>query len=132
MLRLILGVVAGYVAIGVLVSFTNQIFATAVPGSSTAAQPPLYYFGLSLITNGLYTIVGGYLCAFLARDKARQATLALIGLGEVIGLTVQIALWKTVPHWYGLGLLVIFPIGVLVGSSIRMRWGHTSGETRVS
>jgi len=121
MLRLILSVLAGYIAIAVLVVVTDQIFAAATPGFAAAAQPPLFYFVVSLFTDTLYSVVGGYLCVTLARARARTATIALIALGELIGLVTQIALWNTVPHWFGFGLLILYPAGIWAGSRLRAR-----------
>jgi hypothetical protein len=115
--RAILGVVAGYAAIGVLVVLTDQLFAALVPGFRGMVQPPLYYFLISLATDFLYSIVGGYLCGLIARERVRGAVLALMIAGEVIGLATQVFLWNMVPHWFGLGLLVLYPIGVWLGSA---------------
>jgi hypothetical protein len=115
--RAILGFVAGYVAIGMLVVFTDQLFAALVPGFRGMVDPPLYYFLISLATDFLYSMAGGYLCALIARGRVRGAILALMITGEVIGLATQVFLWNMVPHWFGLGLLVLYPIGVWLGSA---------------
>jgi hypothetical protein len=40
-------------------------------------------------------------------------------LGEVLGVIVQAVLWSVVPHWYGIGLLILYPLGVWIGSRLR-------------
>ena len=115
MWRIPAAVLAGYVFIGVLVVITDQIFNLVIPGFKLMTMPPLYYFAISLFTDFLYSIAGGYLCAWIARERAWTATIALMIFGEAIGLVSQIVLWKTVPHWYGVALLVLFPIGVWFG-----------------
>lgn len=80
--------------------------------------PPPYYFAVSLGTDFVYTIVGGYLCALIAEGNRRRATLWLILLGEALGVVVQAMLWGSVPHWYGIGLLILYPVGIWVGSRL--------------
>ncbi|MDQ2899221.1 MAG: hypothetical protein M3Y07_05395 [Acidobacteriota bacterium] len=82
---------------------------------------PLSYFAISLLTGFLYSIVGGYLCALIARTRSRTATLWLIVFGEFMGLVSLAMFWKTAPHWYGFALLVIFPPGIWLGSRLRER-----------
>jgi hypothetical protein len=45
-------------------------------------------------------------------------TLAIV-LGEVLGIVVQVVLWSQVPHWYAIGLLILYPLGVWIGSNLR-------------
>jgi len=54
----------------------------------------------------------------IATTHRRGATLGLIVLGSAIGIVAQALLWKTVPHWFGIGLLVLYPIGVWIGSRL--------------
>ena len=61
-----------------------MLFARLVPAWNPK-DPPLYYFAVSLGTDFVYTIVGGYLCALIAEEHRRKATLWLIALGEVLG-----------------------------------------------
>lgn len=117
-MRTLIAVLGGFLGIGVLVRFTDMLFARLVPGWNPI-EPPVFYFAVSLGTDFIYSIVGGYLCALIAEEHAPAATLWLIGLGEVIGIVVQALLWKKVPHWYGIGLLIVYPIGVWLGSKLR-------------
>ena len=65
--------------------------------------------------------MGGYLCGAIARAYYRTAALALILLGEVLGTIAQIRLWDTVPHWFGLGLLVLYAPAIWIGGELRAR-----------
>ena len=122
MWRVVLAPIAGYAAIGVLVVFTDQLFSLLTSGFGSAA-PPRSYFALSLLTDSFYSVLGGYLCAALAGQAARRATLILIAGGELIGLASVIALWHTQPHWFALALLIVYPPAVWAGSWVRMRSG---------
>jgi hypothetical protein len=117
--RLIVSVIVGYAAIGVLVGVTDYIAGMVIPRFSEMVTPPPSYFYTSVATDTLYSVVGGYICAMLARANSRRAVLALIILGEIIGLGSQIAFWKTVPHWFGLALLVTYPTAVWFGWKLR-------------
>jgi hypothetical protein len=119
--RIIAAVLAGYVAIGVLVVITDQFFAAFIPGFKAMPLPPLYYFVVSLGTDTLYSVFGGYLCSLIARARSQTAGLGLIVFGEVIGLASQIVLWKTVPHWFAIALLLLYPPAVWLGSRLRQQ-----------
>ena len=119
MARMAAAVVAGYAIIGILVVATDQIFALAVPGFKAVAMPPQYYFFISLCTDLLYSAVGGFACAWLAGIRQHGAVISLMIFGEIVGLVSQIALWNTVPHWFGLSLLVVYPVAVWMGSRIQ-------------
>lgn len=119
--------IAGYVAIGILVVCTDQLFAVLVPGFKSMPMPPTYYFQVSLLTDTVYSILGGYLCAWLAGALARKATLWLMAIGEVLGVVSVIVFWSTVPHWFGFGLLIVYPPAVWVGSWLRSRGMQAAG-----
>jgi hypothetical protein len=63
--RIILAVVVGYIADGILVVATEQLLSLRAPG--VEATQPLYYLVVDLISQCLYTVVGGYLCCVIAR-----------------------------------------------------------------
>jgi hypothetical protein len=119
MVRIAAAVLAGYVAVGVLVVLTDQIFAAAIPGFRAMTTPPLYYFVIVTFTDALYSVAGGYLCAAIARGSLRAATLGLMIFGEIIGIVSTVLGWQIQPHWFALALLVLFPIAVWFGSRLR-------------
>lgn len=119
--RNILAAIAGYFAIGVLVVLTDQVFSWAIPGFRTMAMPPAFYFAFSLVTDFAYSAVGGFLCSAIARSGSKPATLILIAAGEAIGLAVAIARWQVMPHFFVLGLLLLYPLGIFLGSAIQRR-----------
>ncbi len=120
MLRTVGAVLAGYIAIGVLVVLTDLIFAAAIPGFRAMATPPPNYFVIVTCTDTLYSIAGGYLCAVIAGAAIRGATLGLMIFGEIMGAASTILQWHTQPHWAAVALLVLFPIAVWIGSRLRL------------
>ncbi|MGD0436043.1 MAG: hypothetical protein ABSB86_06240 [Bryobacteraceae bacterium] len=121
MIRTVLAILGGYAVIGILVVATDQVFAALIPGFRSAPMPPLYYFGISLATDTFYSIGGGYLCALIARERFRGATLGLMIGGEIVGAASQIAFWQTVPHWFAIALLILYPPAIWIGSRQRSR-----------
>ena len=119
--RTIAAVIFGYMTTGLLVILTDQIVSGLIPGFHSMKTPPDYYFGISLATNTLYAIVGGYLCSAVARNQWKTATLGVIILGETLGTIAQRALWHTVPHWFGIGLLALYAPAVWLGGYLRSR-----------
>jgi hypothetical protein len=110
---------AGYALIGVLVVLTDQIFAAVIPGFQNMTTPPLYYFVVVTFTDALYSVAGGYLCAVIARASVQRATLGLIVFGEIMGVVSTVLYWHIQPHWFAFALLLLFPLGVWIGSGLR-------------
>ena len=119
MWRIIVAVILGYAVTGMLIFGTDKIFAFAISGFAEMHTLPTFYFAISLCTDTLYSIAGGWTCAAVARYAARQAVIALIVLGELFGLAATIAGWATVPHYFSLALMVIYPPAVWFGGSLR-------------
>jgi hypothetical protein len=120
MVRIAAAVLGGYIAIGILVVLTDQIFAAAVPGFRSMTTPPIFYFVTVTITDALYSVAGGYLCGLIARAAVRKATLGLMIFGEIIGVVSTIIGWGVQPHWFAFALLVLFPLAVWCGSRLRL------------
>jgi hypothetical protein len=122
MLRNILAVIAGYVATGLLIFGTDQLFAALIPGFKSMTTPPLHYFLISVVTDTLYSIIGGFVCSRIAHPPVRRnATLSLIVLGELVGLVSTVFLWKLVPHWFSFALLLLYPPAVWLGFKLQSR-----------
>ena len=121
MSRSIVAVVGAYVAIGLLVVLTDQLAALMIPGFKSMSMPPLYYFVLSVITDTLYTVLGGYLCSLIARERSRTATIGLIIFGEILGVVSTVLFWQNVPHWFSFALLIVYPPAVWLGYRLRSR-----------
>jgi hypothetical protein len=116
---MILASVTGYVLIGVLLTMTDRILASVVPGFGAVAAPTRSYLLMSLGTDFVYSIAGGYVCSWIARERAWEATWCLIALGETIGVASQVFLWKSVPHWFAIAVLVLYPVAIWIGSRLR-------------
>jgi len=119
--RIAAAVVIGYATMGLLVIFTELILGFIVPEIRTSRDTPTTYFVVVGITDSLFAFVAGYMCAKFARTAFRQATLALIILGEAIALFTAFNSWYTAPHVYSIALLLLYPPLVWAGSRLRVR-----------
>ena len=126
MIRTALAVLAGYIAVGILVMLTDQIFASAVPGFRSMTAPPLYYFIVVTVTDAMFSIAGGFLSAVIAGVSASRAMLGLIVFGEVMGIASTVAGWRIQPHWFAFALLILFPLGVWIGYKLRVDLHNSS------
>lgn len=116
--RIIFAVVAGYLANAILVLATEELLSWLGPG---AGAPPLGYVVIDLLSQCIYTMVGGYLCRVMARSSQRVALAGLIGLGVLVGTASLITSWKNEPHWYGVALLAVYPPCVWIGWTLKGR-----------
>ena len=119
--RVILAVVAGYVANGILVAVTEY----SLGARGVAATQSLYYF-VDLTSQCLYTVVGGYLCCAIAGSSQRAAMAGLMGLGVLVGTVSLVSSWKAEPHWYGIALLAVYPPCVWIGWTLK---GRANGQS---
>jgi hypothetical protein len=114
-------VVIGYAAIGLLIILTDWIFGFIVPAVRAGREMPTYYYPIVVVTDSIYSFLGGYLCAKLALTAHRYATIGLMIFGELLGLASTVALWYTVPHAYSITLMMLYPPMVWAGSWLRVR-----------
>lgn len=112
--RTVLAVLAGYLLNAGLVAGSEQFL---LPALGTTA-PSLRYFVIDLITQCLYTVIGGYVCALIARANPQIAIAGMISLGVVVGTLSLIASWKAEPHWYAIALLAVYPPCAWIGMKL--------------
>ncbi len=124
--RIILAIVVGYVADAILVAAAEYLCLRLVPGIQAA--PPRYCFIVDLITQCLYTVIGGYLCCMVAQPSRRAAMAGLMALGVLVGTASLVTSWRTEPHWYGIALLVVYPPCVWMGWKLRANAKDPNGS----
>jgi len=122
MLRTILAALLGYAFIGVLIYGTDQIYAQVIPGMSSTGRLPDLYYVLAMLTDTIYSLAGGWLCAVISRRDV-QATVGLIILGEIMGVAATVYLWGKAPHYYSFFLLITYPPAVWYGAKLRKSAG---------
>jgi hypothetical protein len=120
MLRSILAVLAGWLAVGVLVVLTDGVLHKMYPNDYVHGKvPPDNLMMVSLATATLYSVLGGYITARLARHRPWHHILGLIVWGEVMGIVSFIFSRGQVPDWYSLALLALWFPAVCIGGYLR-------------
>jgi hypothetical protein len=113
--RTILAILGGYLVNAILVAGSEQFLLPALGGDAT----PSLYFVVDLITQCLYTVIGGYLCSAIAGANRRVAIAGMISLGVLVGTASLISSWKAEPHWYAIALLAVYPPCAWIGMKLR-------------
>lgn len=116
--RVILAVVAGWMANAVLVGLTEVLLWTSM--RSVGGKHPGKYYIIDVICQCCYTVVGGYLCCLIASRRS-AAMFGMMFLGLLIGGLSLPASWQREPHWYRIILLVVWVPFVWIGWSLRSR-----------
>src|SRR5579862_5613766 len=107
--RVIGAVLAGYATMALLSVVTIWIIDFFNAELRTAREMPTYYFVIVIVTDAIYSVAGGYLCAKIARTAFGNSTIGMIALGELIAGLSAYSVWYRVPHWYSLALLLMYP-----------------------
>lgn len=132
MVRIVLGVIAGFVAWSILWIGTDAVSAIASPGWYRAHQDA---FNLAmwtqqpftadstillirLISSFIFSIMAGFLAAFIAGEN-RKTPIALGILLFLFGLMVQISAWSYMPIWYHLIFLGLLIPMTIVGGKLK-------------
>ena len=129
MLRIILGVVAGFIAWTILWVGSDQILRSFSPGwyanqqygleaavqNQTPFIPDTAILLMDLGRAAIITIMAGFIAAVAAGEN-RKTPLVLGVLLVIVGVAFQMAVWSYIPIWYHiifLGLLI--PLTILGG-----------------
>ncbi|MEO5859862.1 MAG: hypothetical protein ABIR33_13040 [Pyrinomonadaceae bacterium] len=129
MLRIVLGVIAGFVAWSVLWIGSDQVLIMASPGwyaihqddfqlamlNKDPFRPDTTILLMHLVGAVIISIMSGFLAAFIAGEN-RRAPFILGVLLLAFGLMVEIMAWNYLPIWYHLVFLaMLIPFTVLGG-----------------
>jgi hypothetical protein len=129
MLRVIFGVIAGFVAWSILWVGSDQVLMTLSPDWYGAHQeafqkamfnkseftPDNTILAMHLVRAAIITLMSGFLAAFIARGNPN----APLGLGILLliaGIAVEAMAWSYLPIWYHLIFLaLLLPMSILGG-----------------
>ncbi len=121
MLKGIGAVVAGFLTVAVLSIVTDMILeSTGIfpPSTEPMATTPLM-LAFALLYRSIYSILGGYITAWLAPFRPMQHVVILGVFGTIGGILGVIAGWQFGNHWYPIALAVTaFPL-VWLGGKLR-------------
>jgi len=122
-LKSIGAVVAGFAVVAVLSVATDAILESLgilPPQTDPGAYMP-WMLSLALLYRSLYTVVGGYVTAWLAPTNAQQHIYALMVLGGIGGVAGAISGWSLGNHWYPVTLAITGPLFVWLGGKLRTK-----------
>lgn len=129
MLKIVLGVIAGFVAWSILWVGSDQVLAMASPGwygthqdafqlavvNQAPFTPDTTILLMHLVRAAIISVMCGFLAAFIAGENTRTP-LILGALLLAFGLTVQLLVWFYLPIWYHLVFLgMLIPLTLLGG-----------------
>lgn len=123
--RSILAVLAGFIAVVALSTFTDLILhATGVfPPMYQAMSDPLWV--LAAAYRFVYGMIGGYIAAKLAPDHPINHSLMLGGLGLIASVAGTIAMWNQGPafgpHWFHVVLIAMAIPSAWLGGKFHSR-----------
>ena len=140
MLRIIAGIIVGFIVMVILVMATFGITIAAL-GIEKTVQPGSYWttntFNIIVLIGGfIAAIIGGLVCGMIARNSmaafALVAILLATGIGSVIAdmnrpdppartapATLEdISRYGKEPMWFAFSKIVFGAVGVLIGSSM--------------
>jgi hypothetical protein len=128
MLKVVLGVIAGFVAWSIIWVGSDAVLSTAwaeygehqnramlavANGESFAADNTI--MAMRLVISIVATLMSGFLAAFIAGEN-RRAPLALGVILLLVGIAVQLGAWNVMPVWFHvIFLLLLLPMSIVGG-----------------
>lgn len=132
MLKIVLGVIAGFVAWTIIWVGSDQVLMLVSPKwygahqlefeRALVNQEPFAPFPsillLSLLRAAVISILSGYLAAFVAGEN-RKSPLALGILLLAVGIAIQSSIWNYLPIWYHLVFLILLVPATIFGGRLK-------------
>lgn len=132
MVRIILGVVAGFIAWSILWIGSDQVLMSLSPGwygahqldfekamfNQTEFVPNTTILVMHIVRSIIISIVSGYLAAVIAGENNRTG-LILGVLLLAFGLMVQVMAWSYIPVWYHAIFLILLIPMTLLGAKLK-------------
>jgi hypothetical protein len=130
MLRSILAVIAGSITWMVTALGADSLLMNIFPqwyngGGLVESIPVLLLSGFYAL---LFSVLGGYVTALIARRHELQHVSILGVLQLLMGIMATIKFWHTAPVWYHLTFLVLLVPANLLGGYLRMTRKSRAGR----
>jgi hypothetical protein len=132
MVRIVLGVIVGFVAWSILWGGGDEVLARVFPDwygtqklafekaafNKTSFEASTGILLFHLLRSVVTSLISGYLAAVVANENKRT-TLALGLLLLVVGVIVQATVWNLLPIWYHLLFLVLLIPVTIAGGKLK-------------
>ncbi len=123
MLKIILGVIVGFVVWSILWVGCDSVIRVISPGiapSNDLSNIPTAYLAVKLILSVIFSIISGFIAALIAKENTKS-TLILGVLLLLIGIMVELSIWNLLPVWFHLAFLILLIPMTLFGGRLRRR-----------
>ncbi len=124
MLRIILGVVAGFFVWSILWVGIDAVLKGVWAGYKENVEAMNFSPAMlivPLILSAVCSIIAGFVAALIARENSKSP-LILGALLLIVGIFVQMTVWEKVPLWYHLAFwILLIPMTVFGGKLIQLR-----------
>ncbi len=128
MIRIILGIIVGFVAWTILWLGSDYVFGMLLPwyhaqndamelamANQKTFQADSTILIIRLVTSVVASILSGFLAVVVSKEQAKT-TLILGVLLLIVGILVQVSVWSYIPIWFHLTFLVLLiPMTILGG-----------------
>lgn len=121
MLRIILGVIAGFVLWSILWVGIDAVLRAISPSYNASVEAMSFSSAqliIPLVLTAFCSIAAGYAAAWVAREN----TLAPWILGVillVVGIFVQLSVWDKIPLWYNLTFWILLIPATVLGGKLK-------------
>lgn len=128
MLKSIWAVVAGFLVVVVFSMGTDWLLETMgiFPSPSEMGFFVTWMLAVALLYRTVYTVLGGYVTAWLAPQNSMKHVWILAIIGQIGGISGVIVGWNLSSHWYPIAIAVLAIPSVWLGGWLRTR---KSGNT---
>lgn len=111
-------VIVGFVTVAGLSTVTDSLvgYSGAFPAASTTAM-----LAFALVYRIVYTVLGGYVTAWLAPGNKMTRVWVLAGIGQLGGIAGVVSGWSLAAHWYPIAIAITAIPSVLIGGWLRTR-----------
>ena len=131
MVRIVLGVIVGFVAWSIIWVGGNEVLARWSSAwhdfyrdfeKASVNNEPVALSSTIIVINLLRSVItsflSGYLAAFVANEN-RRTTLILGALLLVVGIGVEASVWSLLPVWYHVIFLLLLVPATIAGGKIK-------------
>lgn len=115
-------VLVGFLTVVVLSMGTDAILqATGIFPPPTAYSAATWMLALALAYRTLFTVLGGYVAAWLSSVEPMKRVWTLAVLGQIGGILGVVAGWNLSAHWYPIAIAVLAIPSVWLGGWLKTR-----------
>ena len=124
MLKIILGVVAGFFVWSILWVGTDAVLKAVWAGYKENVEAMNFSPAMlivPLILSAVCSIIAGFVAGLIARENSKSP-LILGALLLIVGIFAQMGVWEKIPLWYHLAFwILLIPMTVFGGKLIQLR-----------